>query len=214
MGAPQAKPASAGFVFPDHGFFPGKNVSLALPTNMQVDIHDAISSLEMGLLPAKSLTTPHSATYLTRGGELRVDLLTTAGRNDAVYRHNALNVNLEPLKFMEFSLEKTTQTVAISGEDALTVNIPSPMRYCLHKLLVMAERQEQFRAKLQKDAAQVAALASLGMQRMPRALQDAAGDIMGRGKGWRTRVRDGLDHLASFHPEIAIQLAAVLRIEG
>jgi hypothetical protein len=189
----------------------GKNVSLALPTNTGANVHDAITSLEMGLLPAKSLTTGPGATYLNARGEMRIDLLTVAGRSDAVYRHEPLNVNLEPLKFMEFSLEKTTQTVVISGENALAVNIPSPVRYALHKLVVMAEREEQFRTKIAKDAGQVAAIVSYALERSPQALNEAAADLMGRGKGWRSRVAIGIGHLTRYHPAIAKQLSATLK---
>ncbi|MGK6305915.1 GSU2403 family nucleotidyltransferase fold protein [Variovorax sp. DT-64] len=188
----------------------GKNVSLALPTNTESNVHDAITSLEMGLLPVKSITSGAGATYLNaRGGDMRIDLLTTAGRSDAVYRHEPLNVNLQPLKFME-SLEKITQTAVISGEHALMVNIPSPLRYALHKLIVMAEREEAFRTKIRKDAGQVAAIVSYALERSPRALEDAAEDIMRRGKGWRSRIAEGTRLLSQHHPSVAASLATVL----
>jgi len=189
----------------------GKNVSLALPANTDSNVHDAITSLEMGLLPAKSIRTGPGATYLNARGEMRIDLLTVAGRSDSVYRHEPLSVNLEPLKFMEFSLEKTTQTVVISGENALVVNIPSPVRYALHKLVVMAERQEQFHAKIAKDAGQVASIVSYSLDRSPQALKDAATDLMSRGKGWRSRIKIGTEHLARYHPAVAKQLSEVLK---
>lgn len=190
----------------------GKNVSLALPTNAQANVHDAITSLELGLLPANSITTGQGATYLnTQRGDMRIDLLTVAGRSDSVYRHEPLNVNLQPLKFMEFSLEKTTQTVVISGENALVVNIPSPVRYALHKLIVMAEREAQFQTKIAKDAGQVASLVSYAIDRMPFALQEAADDLMGRGKGWRSRVMVGVGILTSHYSHIGRQLKDILR---
>lgn len=66
----------------------GNNVSLALPTNTESNVHDAITSLETGLLPVKSITSGAGATYLNaRGGEMRIDLLTTAGRMPS----NAMN---------------------------------------------------------------------------------------------------------------------------
>ncbi|RYF56480.1 MAG: hypothetical protein EOO27_18260, partial [Comamonadaceae bacterium] len=71
----------------------GKNISLALPTNAAADVHDAITSLELGLLPANSITTGQGATYLnTKRGDMRIDLLTSAGRSDKIYRHEPLNV--------------------------------------------------------------------------------------------------------------------------
>ena len=189
---------------------PGKNVSLALPATVESNVHDTVTSLEMGLLPAQSITRGSGATYFTAKKDLRVDLLTTIGRVGGTYRYEPLNVNLEPLKFMEFSLERTTQTVIVSGQHALVVNIPSPMRYALHKLLVMAEREDSFRMKVRKDAAQVAALVSYGLERSPHALQLAAADIMGRGKGWRSRIKDGLGLLATFHPQTAQDLGKML----
>lgn len=191
----------------------GKNVSLALPTNTEANVHDAITSLEMGLLPANSITTGQGATYLNaKSGDMRIDLLTATGREDGIYRHKPLNVNLQPLKFMEFSLEKTTQTAVISGEHALIVNIPSPLRYALHKLIVMAEREEQFRMKLAKDAGQVASLISYAIERSQYALQEAADDVMSRGKGWRSRVTEGTKILEIYHPAVALQLRDVLRL--
>lgn len=191
----------------------GKNVSLALPTNAEANVHDAITSLQMGLLPANSITTGQGATYLNaKSGDMRIDLLTVAGRSDKIYRHEPLNVNLQPLKFMEFSLEKTTQTAVISGEHALIVNIPSPLRYALHKLVVMAEREESFRTKIAKDAGQVASIVSYALERSPYALQEVADDIMGRGKGWRSRIAEGTKILATFHPAIAANLSSVLKL--
>ncbi|MBA3774746.1 MAG: hypothetical protein H0X13_20280 [Ramlibacter sp.] len=189
----------------------GKNVSLALAEGAKADIHDAITSLEMGLLPQQSLTDGTGATYITAKKDLRVDLLTVAGRKDKVYRFEPLNVSLQPLKFMEFSLEQTTQTVLISNEQAVVVNIPAPMRYALHKLVIMGEREESFQVKISKDAGQVAALVVYGLLRTPSALRAAVKDLMGRGPGWRKRAVEGVEYVKAFHPEIARQLQELLR---
>src|SRR5688572_12506245 len=122
----------------------GKNVSLALAQDARADMHDAITSLEMGLLPQQSLAEGPGATYITARKDIRVDLLTAAGRKDDVYLFEPLNVSLQPLKFMEFSLEATTQTALLSGEQVVMANIPAPMRYALHKLVIMGEREEAF----------------------------------------------------------------------
>jgi hypothetical protein len=165
----------------------------------------------MGLLPQQSLASGQGATYIAAKKDIRVDLLTTAGRKDDAYRYEPLNISLQPLKFMEFSLEHTTQTALISGEQAVLVNIPSPMRYAMHKLVIMGEREEAFRTKIVKDAGQVAALADYGMQRSPSALQAAAEDLMKRGPGWRSRANEGLRHVAAYHPEVAQRLGEVLK---
>jgi hypothetical protein len=136
--------------------------------------------------------------------------VTVAGRKGDVYRFEPLNVNLQPLKFMEFSLEQTTQTVLISNEQAVVVNIPSPMRYALHKLVIMGEREEAFQMKIGKDAGQVAALVQYGLLRTPAALRAAAADLMRRGPGWRKRAMEGVGHVKANHPELAQELKALL----
>ena len=189
----------------------GKNVSLALAENAKADIHDAITSLEMGLLPQQSLVAGSGATYITARKDIRIDLLTTARRKDDVYLYEPLNVSLQPLKFMEFSLEQTTQTALLSGEQVVVVNVPAPMRYAMHKLVIMGEREEAFRSKLVKDAGQVAALVEYGLLRAPSALAAAAQDLMSRGPGWRSRAAEGAAHVAVHHPEVAERLGDVLK---
>jgi hypothetical protein len=189
----------------------GKNVSLALAENAKADMHDAITSLEMGLLPQKSLASGPGATYITAKKDVRVDLLTTAGRKDDAYLYEPLNVRLQPLKFMEFSLEHTAQTALISGEQVVLVNIPSPMRYAMHKLVIMGEREEAFRTKIAKDAGQVAALVEYGLLRSRTALKAAATDLMSRGPGWRSRAAEGVRHVAAYHPQLAQQLGDLLK---
>jgi hypothetical protein len=188
----------------------GKNVSLALAENAKADMHDAITSLEMGLLPQQSLASGPGATYITARKDIRVDLLTTAGRKKDTYLYEPLNVRLQPLKFMEFSLENTTQTALISGEQVVLVNIPSPMRYALHKLVIMGEREEAFRTKIHKDAGQVAALVEYGLLRSASTLKAAAQDLMSRGPGWRKRAVEGVKFVAEYDPGIAGQLEKML----
>ncbi|MEJ5990709.1 nucleotidyltransferase domain-containing protein [Ramlibacter sp. PS3R-8] len=188
----------------------GKNVSLALAEHAKADMHDAITSLEMGLLPQQSLASGSGATYITARKDIRLDLLTAAGRKNDAYLYEPLNVRLQPLKFMEFSLEHTTQTALLSGERAVLVNIPSPMRYALHKLVIMGEREEAFRTKIQKDAGQVAALVEYGLQRSRSSLQAAAEDLMSRGPDWRKRAVQGVKYVAEYNPRIAKLLEEIL----
>ena len=189
----------------------GKNVSLALAPGAKADLHDAITSLEMGSLPQHALATGTGATYITARKDIRVDLLTVAGRKDDVYRYEPLNASLQPLKFMEFSLEGTTQTALISNEQAVLVNIPDPMRYALHKLVIMEEREKSFHVKIAKDAGQVAALVEYGLLRSPSALRAAARDLMSRGPSWRKRAGEGVEHIEAMYPGTALKLKELLK---
>ncbi len=86
----------------------GKKVSLALPSNLQVNTHGAIESLKMGFLPAQGL-----ASYVNpKEPDFRIDFLTTLHRGgDEPFEHPQLKVSLQPLRFMEFSLEQVEQAL-------------------------------------------------------------------------------------------------------
>jgi len=185
----------------------GKSISLALPSNIEVNTHDAINSLEMGLLPISGLSNKTGATYLSpKDASFRLDFLTTLHRgHEEPYQHPKLNVSLQPLKFMEFSLEQIQQAVMLNHEGAVVVNIPHPARYALHKLIVFGEREGAFVAKSSKDLLQSASLLSLLKDRRPWEVEAAWADMKGRGKGWRTRVDRGINALDLRYPELNIK---------
>ncbi len=146
------------------------------------------------------------ATYLNpREPELRLDFLTTLHRRGGrAFTPENLNVALQPLKFMEFALEHPVQAAVFCEEGAVTVNIPSPARYALHKLLVWGERKEAFRTKAAKDLLQAAALIAYFKDHRSEELRDAWRDLLSRGKGWRTRARQGRNALSKAAPDLQL----------
>lgn len=185
----------------------GKNVSLALPSNLEVHTHDAIESLQMGLLPVSGLSGKSGATYLSpRDPAFRLDFLTTLRRGGAVpYEHPQLHVMLQPLKFMEFSLVQVQQAVLFNRDDAVVVNVPHPARYALHKLLVYGEREGTFVAKSAKDLMQAASLLALFREHRAWEVEEAWADLIGRGRDWVGRIKRGMDALERQYPELEIQ---------
>ena len=83
----------------------GRNVSLALPSGLNVDTRDAIASLEAGFLPVPGFRPWNkTGSFVSKvDKQLRVDFLTplVGGKGD-VYEHVQLGVNLQPLRFLEF----------------------------------------------------------------------------------------------------------------
>lgn len=182
----------------------GKNISLALPSNIEVQTDAAIKSLEMGFLPVASLSSKLGASYLNpREPDFRLDFLTTLHRGgDTPYEHPSLHVMLQPLKFMEFSMENMQQAVLFCTEGAVVVNIPHPARYALHKLLVFGERSGAFAAKSNKDLIQSGFLLTALKASRPWEVEEAWADLISRGKGWVTRARQGLHACARAFPEL------------
>lgn len=184
----------------------GNNVSLALPTDLQMNVHSALESLEMGLLPIRQFGGKTGAQYRNpQDPELRLDFVTSMHREDAPVVVPSLNVALQPLKFMEFSLEGTIQGCVLSRDGACTVNLPAPERFAVHKLIVFGERPVAQRTKSAKDLHQAAALFSYFFEtgRGHDALA-AWADAMSRGPGWRKRLKQGRTALVQLAPELAV----------
>lgn len=184
----------------------GNNVSVAMHADLEVNVHDALQSLEMGLLPITELDGSIGSQYRNPAdAELRVDFLTTRGRSHKPARIPALNVALEPLKFMEFALEELTQACVFGRTGACMVNLPAPERYAVHKLVVYGERPLNQRAKANKDLLQVAALAAWFAQNgQAGTFNKAWRDLVTRGRGWRNRAKQGRDALLRIAPDIEL----------
>ena len=182
----------------------GRNVSLALPSDVRLSVHDALTSLEMGLLPIQELSGQPGAQYRNpRDPELRLDFLTSMTRSGRPVVIDELGLALEPLKFMEFSLEGITQAALLSRDGACVVNVPSPARYAIHKLIVFGERDAASRVKAVKDIEQAAALAEWHLVNgQAAAFNEAWRDALGRGKGWRTRASEGRRAMLSRYPSL------------
>jgi hypothetical protein len=182
----------------------GKNIAIALPATIQIDVHSAIESLEMGLLPIAGLAGKAGATYLNpRDPDFRLDFLTTLHRGgEKPYEHAQLGVALQPVKFMEYSLENLVQAALFCEEGAVIVNLPHPARYALHKLLVFGERKGSFLQKSRKDLWQAAALLTFFKQHRAWEIEEAWTNLVGRGSGWSARAKQGLAALSKVAPEL------------
>lgn len=184
----------------------GKSVSIALPSNIEVDVHRAIESLEMGFLPVSGLAGKAGATYLNpKEPDFRLDFLTPRHRGgDAPIEHPRLHVTMQPLRFIEYSLENVVQVALFSTEVTGVVNVPHPARYALHKLLIYGERSGSFTQKANKDLAQAAALLDWFKTYRPWEVEEAWQDMVNRGKGWVGRVERGIKALDRWASDLGV----------
>lgn len=183
----------------------GRSLSLALPSNFRLDTSDVIQSLNMGFLPATTFGKVFGGSFVhPRQPEFRLDFLTpkTSQSDDPVINPQ-LGTALQPLQFIGFSLEDLRQAVLLSPLGPILVTVPSPARYCVHKLLVYGERTGAYTVKANKDLLQSAALAQWFLDYRPDELLRAEQDLRGRGKGWERRFSEGLRALAARYPAIA-----------
>lgn len=185
----------------------GKSLSVALPTNIEIDTHGAIESLAMGFVPVSGPSGKGGATYLNpKEPDFRLDFLTPFHRGgDTPIEHPKLRVVLQPIRFIEFSLEDIVQAALFSAEGAAVVSVPHPARYALHKLLIYGERSGSFTQKAKKDLTQAAALLAWFKNYRPWEVEEAWQDMSDRGKGWRSRVERGISALDRIKPELALK---------
>lgn len=192
----------------------GKQLSIALPSTIEIDTHAAIESLQMGLLPIEHADGGTGATYLDpRDPEFQLDFLTPLHRGGSKpYRHPQLGITLQPLKFMEYLLQDVQQAAVLSTSGAVLVSVPHPARYALHKLIIASERPASRIAKSNKDVQQAAALLAMLREQAPWQVDEAWADLVSRGPGWVTRVKRGRDAVKKLALELNI--ASWLKLPG
>ncbi|MEO7402999.1 MAG: GSU2403 family nucleotidyltransferase fold protein [Burkholderiales bacterium] len=194
----------------------GKNLAIALPSNFEMNTDAAIRSLEMGLLPIAALVSKTGATYLSPNEpDFRLDFLTTMHRGkEKPFEHAQLGVTLQPLKFMEFSLEDVQQAALFAGDRVMVVTVPHPphpARYALHKLIVYGERGGAVAVKSNKDLAQAGSLLARLKETRQWEVDEAWADLRSRGKGWTDRAKRGRDALARVAPQLELKDWLTLR---
>lgn len=177
----------------------GRNVSVAIPSDVTMDMGSEIEALQMGFVPVSSLTT-----YIKSDEQdLQIDFVTSTHRGgDTPVLIKALNATMQPLKFMEFSMEAPIQVTLLAQRGAITVNAPPPEKYALHKLLVYGERPQDMRVKATKDLDQAASLIEYLAENDADLLHDTWLDLTQRGPGWQRRALEGLKALRKRHPDI------------
>jgi hypothetical protein len=192
-----------------------QDIDVAADPKVMIGLKGAasVSSLESGdgtpLIPVPSLNRLHPSTsFKVRGTELMVDFLVPlVGRpRSEPVRLPGLGVSAHPLRYLDYLIEGPVQAAVVGG-DGVLVNVPSPARFALHKLITAGERPAAFSAKMQKDVQQAELL-------MDVLLGDRPGDVIlawealkERGRTWLKKVASGIGKL---EPAVREKLVAVV----
>lgn len=116
-----------------------------------------------------------------------LDLITpTRRRSDSnPMPMSELDAGAAPLQYLEWLITDPAPTVALWGA-GVSINVPQPARFAVHKLILAQKRDVGSRLKRQKDLAQADALLDALQSHDYYALHDALVDAAGRGRtGWR-----------------------------
>lgn len=169
-----------------------RKVSIALPV-VKADIPAAIDSLKMGFFPVPSMNPKHpSTTFTIRKSRLRLDILTPkTTESDAPIFIRRFNCAAAPLSYLSYLIESPVTAVIVDTKPVL-VNVPQPVRYALHKLVVSQVRDVSSSAKSEKDLRQAYQLLSLLEEIRPADIKPAWDNLIARGPKWRKNAKAGL----------------------
>lgn len=140
--------------------------------NEPVDLKQALLDANMGFVEVPALDRKAPSTrFRILGKQLSVDILTPLiGKpSSKPILISALNTYAEPLRFLDFLLEDT-QPAVIVARAGILVNVPSPARYAVHKLVTSTRRPAAMQTKTIKDIDQAVLLFRV-------LLEDRPGDI-------------------------------------
>jgi hypothetical protein len=189
----------------------GLDIGVAMP-ELTADVPGALEGLEMGFLPVPKLDrTSPSTSFKVRGQALRVELLAPVRRQSTkpipVPRFGA---SAQPMKFLDYITNAPVVGAVING-GGVTVNVPDPARFALHKLIVAGERRAGEHAKREKDIWQAASVLEVLAAERAGDIVLAWEDLVGRGRGWSKRGLAGVEAMRAAHTRIAEEVAALIR---
>ncbi len=181
-------------------------VSVALNDSLDVSLIDVLKTVDAAFAPVPSLAGPNIATTYARPGGYRVDVLTTnrGPDRDAPVNLPSLRSDALPLRFLDFLLRDTVEAAILTRFGAL-VNVPSPERYAVHKLIVSTMRKDsgESAVKSDKDIIQAGLLVeALVAKRRQDDLIAALNEAAARGPAWQERLSQGAARLGNESREI------------
>ena len=181
------------------------NVDIALPSNIEINSSSAIDSLKEGFIPLLDRHGKPNGTFVhARQSAFTLDFLIPIKRDAKPVNVERLGITMQQVRMLEFILQDCEQAVVASrlGMTAL-VNIPSPARFAVHKLMVAAARPTSQRAKAIKDVNQAAAIFEIGLDMDTHQIFLATQDAMARGASWKKKFLTGFSALSNRFPDIA-----------
>jgi hypothetical protein len=168
-----------------------KNVSIAVE-DMTPPALDILTEVDKSFRAVPQIGSERRPTAYAAARGLRVDFLTPnkGGETDEPQALPALQTAAQPLRFLDFLIHEPEQAVILHGAGIL-VQVPTPTRYAIHKLIVSRRRREGS-AKRDKDLQQAEALLSVLAEKRPHDLDAVWREAWGRGKTWRRLLVEAL----------------------
>jgi hypothetical protein len=175
----------------------GADIDLAIP-DPTITAPAVLEQLAMGFTPVPTLDPRQPSTsYVIRGKELRVDLLTPLwgrpprGREKPLFVP-ALGTVAQPLRHLDFLLVDPVAVPVLGKSQVVLVQVPAPGRFALHKLLLSELRPAVFATKAVKDRHQALQLLQALVDESPTELATATAAFAARSPGEQRHLKRAL----------------------
>lgn len=151
-----------------------------------------------------------ATTYANASG-FRVEILTESRspEREAPTNLPAIGTHAQPLRLMDFLIRDEVRAAVLYGAGIL-VNVPSPERYALHKL-ILAQRRQANPAKINKDVEQAEVLLGVLVSQNASALPEAWHEAFGRGPKWQRLLATGLSVVEAKVRDQVLRVAGTIR---
>jgi hypothetical protein len=155
-------------------------------------ILDVLKKVDASFRPIPHMHDARRVTAYQAAGGLRVDFLTpnVGPETDAPAALPALGTDAQPLRFLDFLIYEPEAAVLLYGA-GIYVQVPSPQRYAVHKLIV-ARRRIAGAIKRNKDAKQAEMLLGVLARNRPHELRAVWQEAFERGNSWKQLLGEGL----------------------
>jgi hypothetical protein len=175
-----------------------RNVSFAVEEPAP-SIVDALQKVDPSFRPIPGMRNPLAVTSYAAKAGIRVEFLTPneGPDTDEPAALPALGTDAQQLRFLDFLIHEPEGAVVLHG-DGIFVQVPSPQRYAVHKLIV-ARRRHEGAIKASKDLEQAEALLEALIRKRPHELRATWAEASKRGKKWRQLMGEGIGLIA---PEV------------
>jgi hypothetical protein len=188
---------SAALVTQDADFAQDHGISLHVDDQTD-DIIETLHRVDPSFRPVPSLRDPLRTNAFANGTRFKVEFLTSSRGSDE--QHSGLTrlpaiagSGAVPLRYLDFLIRDPITSVVLHGA-GISVLVPTPERYGVHKLIVASQRTSsaESAAKAVKDITQaedlIAALSLAGRQ---FDLSEAWAEAWERGPSWRENLAQG-----------------------
>lgn len=167
-------------------------ISLAIAKDEKVPpLLDVLKQADPSFRAIPRTRDSEPAVAYTNDAGFRVEVLTESRgpERESPASLPAIGTGAQPLRFLDFLIYDEVPA-ALLHDAGVLVNVPSPARYAIHKLIV-AQRRRTGAAKIDKDLMQAQSLIDALAERRPSELKETWREAV-RGPKWRALLTAGL----------------------